>query len=77
MQFHLMSNGERSVICNTEQREFLDIHQRDGRWAPRGRVEAGTWLDAKNGLGFELTLLQRTMLPLDRAGRELLQRRSA
>lgn len=77
MQFHLMSNGERSVICNTEQREFLDIHQRDGHWTPRGRVEAEDWLHAKAEFGFELTLLQRTMLPLDRAGRELLQRRSA
>jgi hypothetical protein len=70
MKFYLVSDGENSVI---QPDEGIKIPSS----MIRGGVEAETWLDAKAAFGFELTPLQARMLPLDHAGREAMQRRSA
>lgn len=43
----------------------------------RGRVEARDWLHAKAALGFDLTPLQKKMLPATAAERQWIQRLDA
>lgn len=58
--FHLVSNGERSVI--TSSPEILE-RELGGKWAPRAEpTEQATWIEAKREFGFELTPLQQQLL---------------
>ena len=60
MIYHLLSNGDRSVIVpETEAKDFLSHG-----YTPRSEkpVAAPDWLHAKALFGFELSPLQRSML---------------
>lgn len=53
--FHLVSNGQRSVITTLPR----DLPTTDGQWSPRhDPLMADDWLEAKAAFGFELTPLQ-------------------
>jgi hypothetical protein len=57
MNFQLISNGERSVICPVYMLEDFK------GFTPRSKpVAAKSWLAAKLAMGFELTPLQTRLL---------------
>lgn len=46
-----------------DERQLIDTHVHAG-FERRGKVEADSWLGAKQEFGFELTVLQKRMLEL-------------
>ena len=74
MQFHLVSDGERSVVLDDPTWEDWKVLRR-GEWTPRAKpIQAASWLDAKAGFGFELTAMQAAMLPAGPQERAAIQR---
>jgi hypothetical protein len=63
MEFHLMSDGERSVITNSPVKDC----PKDEGWSTRGSVEASSWIHAKETFGFELTPMQADLLRVEGA----------